>query len=473
MSCRIRGFAFALCSLHLASCAGATAQQPTATTAAVAPGHPVSVDPALADATADAVIVIRVDGDPLRRSSYYGAMREAARTSSVAAACNGDPLAGVDHATMSIGPAGDRSLLVRGPVTDASQSACATALGAAFQFHEAPVHIGNAMVFAQPSRITQARAVVESGENATNRRLVTLREAVPGDGVVVLADVTRFRSTAAAPDGALPGLDLETTRTLWNGLAGAALVISVPGGDHLALAVETEFDSHDHAEQARTWVSAVLSRGLGQLRTVLQRTASDPSAGQLRAQAGSAFDQLERSLRITTDGAHARLALELDAQSAGVLSALTIPAVIEYLRRGRTAEARDRIAYLTRMTVTYASEHRADAASNTRRGRRGAATASPFPPSAPRTPADVPRGVRVVDPPSVWDHPTWRALSFAMTDPHYFSYEFVNQGSAFTVRAYGDLDGDGTLSTFERSGRSNARGEIDLDPDVRVTDETE
>ena len=39
-----------------------------------------------------------------------------------------------------------------------------------------------------------------------------------------------------------------------------------------------------------------------------------------------------------------------------------------------------------------------------------------FPPSAPLTPAEVPRGVRVVDPPDAWQHLTWLSLHFGF-DP--------------------------------------------------------
>ena len=79
-----------------------------------------------------------------------------------------------------------------------------------------------------------------------------------------------------------------------------------------------------------------------------------------------------------------------------------------------------------------------------------------FPPSAPLTPADVPRGRRMVDLPGSWDHLTWAALGFSMSDEHYFSFSFESKNSAefsfFLARAHGDLDGDGERSTFELRG---------------------
>jgi hypothetical protein len=95
----------------------------------------------------------------------------------------------------------------------------------------------------------------------------------------------------------------------------------------------------------------------------------------------------------------------------------------------------------------------------------GHAPAEAFPPSAPRTPALVPKGVPAVDPPGTWDHPTWQELSFRpVTEghPHRFAFGFASadgaRGGAFTARAEGDLDGDGLPSTFELSGVADAEG---------------
>jgi hypothetical protein len=81
-----------------------------------------------------------------------------------------------------------------------------------------------------------------------------------------------------------------------------------------------------------------------------------------------------------------------------------------------------------------------------------------FPPAAPLTPAQVPRGVRSVDPPEVWEHLTWKSLDFRMDQAHAFSFKFDSeldpgtQTMRFVATAHGDLDGDGNLSTFEVRG---------------------
>jgi hypothetical protein len=56
--------------------------------------------------------------------------------------------------------------------------------------------------------------------------------------------------------------------------------------------------------------------------------------------------------------------------------------------------------------------------------------------------------------PALWSQPPWSELHFAVDDPHYFSYEYKGapDGKSFTAFAYGDLDCDGTYSTFSATG---------------------
>jgi type IV pilus assembly protein PilA len=134
----------------------------------------------------------------------------------------------------------------------------------------------------------------------------------------------------------------------------------------------------------------------------------------------------------------------------GVLAAVAVPAFVRYSRRAKTTEAVDKLAHLYRMSAAYW------AADGSTRLSTAAAAARSFPASTGPTPADVPAGTRVVDAPGTWSSPTWQALNFSITDPHYFSYEYASEGSnasaAFTARALGDLDGNGVYSTFERAG---------------------
>jgi hypothetical protein len=55
----------------------------------------------------------------------------------------------------------------------------------------------------------------------------------------------------------------------------------------------------------------------------------------------------------------------------------------------------------------------------------------------------------------------WHALAFALEDPHYFKYRFIGgccrgtdcATAGFTAQAVGDLDCDGRLEVYERTGR--------------------
>ncbi len=142
----------------------------------------------------------------------------------------------------------------------------------------------------------------------------------------------------------------------------------------------------------------------------------------------------------------------------GILAAVAIPSMIKYLRRAKTTEAVDKLSYLYRNSGTYATGERVT------RGLSGAALQPQFPVTQAVTPATIAAGVRVLDPAGTWDTATWQALDFSIADPHYYSFEYTSTGvgtaAQFTARANGDLDGDGSLSTFERAGALNAQREM-------------
>jgi prepilin-type N-terminal cleavage/methylation domain-containing protein len=155
----------------------------------------------------------------------------------------------------------------------------------------------------------------------------------------------------------------------------------------------------------------------------------------------------------------------------GILAAVAIPAMVKYLRRAKTTEAVDKLAFLYRSSSTYATGERVA------RGLGAASIAPQFPATAPITPAAVPAGVRVTDPAGTWDNATWQALDFSIADPHYYCYQYDSTGvgpaARFTARALGDLDGDSTRSTFERAGGLNAQNEMFGSPGIYMENELE
>lgn len=138
-------------------------------------------------------------------------------------------------------------------------------------------------------------------------------------------------------------------------------------------------------------------------------------------------------------------AVELSVAFAigGSVLAVAVPAFVRNLHASKMSEPLDNLDRLVTNAVIYAASRPQDIS---------------FPPAAPLTPAEVPRGVRVVDTPEIWEHLTWRSLDFRIEEPHAFSFQFgseldpVTHVMRFVATAHGDLDGDGTLSTFEVRG---------------------
>jgi hypothetical protein len=95
-----------------------------------------------------------------------------------------------------------------------------------------------------------------------------------------------------------------------------------------------------------------------------------------------------------------------------------------------------------------------------------------LPPTLPPTPA------RPSCEPQSWPADAaagWAQLGFAPEEPVRFSYEVRRDETArtFSLRARGDLDCDGVLSTYELRGAIDANGEIVREPDLIVADELE
>ena len=142
----------------------------------------------------------------------------------------------------------------------------------------------------------------------------------------------------------------------------------------------------------------------------------------------------------------------------GILAAVAIPAFMKYMRKSKTTEATQGIKKIYDGARSYYLEE------NTARGT-GAIIAKQFPVTAAITPATKccsSAGGKCAPAPSEWDDAagSWNALKFSMEDPFYFQYEYVSSGtdttSQFTARALGDLDCDGTFSTFEMAASINA-----------------
>lgn len=135
----------------------------------------------------------------------------------------------------------------------------------------------------------------------------------------------------------------------------------------------------------------------------------------------------------------------------GVVLAAFVPTFVRELRTSKLAEPIERLAHLERLTAAYyAKSHRIEG-----RDRRACLpeAAGPAPPFATEERAEY--DFAADDAPG---NATWKALGFD-PGPTRFRYSFLpersgcgirDSGAIVTLRAEGDLDGDGEHSTFER-----------------------
>ena len=137
----------------------------------------------------------------------------------------------------------------------------------------------------------------------------------------------------------------------------------------------------------------------------------------------------------------------------GILAAIAIPAWMKYLRRSKSSEAASNLRKIFDSSVSYYESEFATQA--------GAALPPQFPDPAATTPAlgtccAGPAGKCPADASAFQAVPSWDALNFVLSDPHYYSYGYASSGTGttalFTAAANGDLDCDALYSTFERIG---------------------
>ncbi|MFO0624296.1 MAG: prepilin-type N-terminal cleavage/methylation domain-containing protein [Polyangiales bacterium] len=142
----------------------------------------------------------------------------------------------------------------------------------------------------------------------------------------------------------------------------------------------------------------------------------------------------------------------------GILAAVAIPAFTRYVKRSKTSEATGNLAKIYQGEVSYyqASAERQSTATFIN------ATANPSgAPSSGKYAANV----------AAWNQPGWREIGFTLDTGSYYQYTATGATDSFTATAVGNLDGDGTNSTFSRVG-ANANGEIQGAP-VVITEELE
>ena len=137
----------------------------------------------------------------------------------------------------------------------------------------------------------------------------------------------------------------------------------------------------------------------------------------------------------------------------GILAAVAIPAFIKYLRKSKTVEATEGLDKIKTGAKSYFQADHYNTGGNLLQkefpGKLGVANPSPLTTCCGATPKCAPNS-------TIWNDNTWRALQFQMSDDHYFTWGWTaggsNKGSTFTADAFGDLDCDGTFSTYRIIG---------------------
>jgi len=167
----------------------------------------------------------------------------------------------------------------------------------------------------------------------------------------------------------------------------------------------------------------------------------------------------------------------------GVLAAIAIPAFINYVKRAKTSETGSNLKSLyTGAAAYYSAEHWSQGV--VAAGTASTASTNCTVVAAPtsNTPTNAKTSLD-------WsmEAASFRDIGFAPADALYYNYAIENSAdvcglppsaggavqAVYTFRAYGNLDGDGTQSTFEVSVGANTDNELYRAPGIFVTDELE
>jgi len=159
----------------------------------------------------------------------------------------------------------------------------------------------------------------------------------------------------------------------------------------------------------------------------------------------------------------------------GVLAALAIYGVSQYLRHAKTAEATTNLAAIkTGALASFDREVQVTAGSGTYDHRfcLPASTLPTAPPAAQRVTADFTTGSATND-----VNNGWICLKFQVSGPVYYSYSYTSGGlqstkdAKFTAVATGDLNGDGKTSTFTLNGGLDTNGNPLVTPPTIVNED--
>lgn len=410
-------------------------------------------------------LMLQVDIARLVASPAYASVRgdvDALGNAMRLSPCGPSPLTSIASFTIASDLDSQPMLVLRGsdhPPTRACGDAFARALLGEVPHHAADV--GPLRIYAYADRFASLRATLggDAPTLADDPRYQAIRPSLAESALVAVADVDALVARGVDPPPVL-GFDRERSARMLRSATLQSLDVRIGSDAGLLLTAITTFEDSAGAHEASVLAADALPRELPFLHAAL---LSAPSALELSDVDGEQMLVLEHAidaLRIREDGTTMRVELALDRTSTDAALDLVRRAFERYVRLAQSAEARSNV-------VRLAEAMRALAESSFRENH-GPVTL----PSAPETPAEVPRGIAVEDPPGTWDQALFVALAFSMEGPHRYTYAVAGGSDGFRVTAHGDLDGDGIVSEFSIVGRCRADGTVELG-ELEVDDELE
>jgi len=161
----------------------------------------------------------------------------------------------------------------------------------------------------------------------------------------------------------------------------------------------------------------------------------------------------------------------------GILAVLAVFGVGKLINGSKTAEAKNSVAQIAKLAdMAYTKERPATGtlapgalATVTRQLCASAAAKVPIGP--------VPQAQKYQSTAADWsagdENTGWKCLKFEMNAPQYYQYAYTaTAGTKFNATAQGDLDGNGTPSTFDLQGDiDNTSKRLTLNPIVETNPE--